>query len=116
MADFAEAEIHAAVQRGSLTVSDAARLSEHLGLPDGVDARSATQLFSEALDDPESSPLALGLLSVAKYKEQSAATDETPAHKALGQITFGLGIALGGGLVYLGLEAALHSGRTPTSA
>ena len=103
-------QIQAAQQREAITAQDAARLSALLAPAADEPPPSAAQLFAEAMDDPASSPLAIGILSIGKYKEEHTMTDRTggPGDRSDFLVGVILGIT-GGGLPYLvATEVADH--------
>ena len=71
---WAMGHIEAAKQQGTITANDATRLTALIA--PSQDATTAAGLFDEAMSDPTSSPIAIGILSIARYKEQHATTDE----------------------------------------
>jgi hypothetical protein len=104
---LARAQVEFAEARGIITASDAKRLLEYVARREGDDeSRTAAELFQEAMDDPSSSPLAIGALSVARYEEQTASgTDEPPTVEGVLTIA---GIAMGGIYVAIVLDSILH--------
>lgn len=112
--EWAAAKLAAAQDHGVITVKDRARLTALLNpLTDGP---SAGELFDEAMDDPESSQMAVALLSIAKYKAEqgSGATDGstagTKATATAGMATGAYLAALGpvGLGIFVALEVAEH--------
>ena len=101
-ARWVKAQIAEAAQHGTITAKDAQRLSA-LVAP-AHDGPSARQLFEDALADPESTPAAIGLLSLAQYNEQHSATDDLPHNFEVPMVlTF-----TGGSAVFLAIETAKH--------
>jgi hypothetical protein len=70
---WAQGKIAAAKQDGLISATDAVRLTALVS--SAADAPNATALFEEAMDDPSAGPLAIGMLSLASYKEQHSTTD-----------------------------------------
>lgn len=113
---FAEAQIEAAQDREVITDADARRLLAYLAL--GRDEgepnegeRSAAQLFEATLDDPNSSTLALAILSIAKYREETetAMADSLPhGPKAADGYLLGVAAMLGATEVILAMYMAEH--------
>ena len=101
-ARWAREKLAAVHQQGTITAKDAERLTSLLSPT--TDGPAAARLFDEAMEDPESSPTAVAMLSIAKYKAEHGTTDsKAEAHAgafggiylaALGPVGLGIFVAI----------------------
>jgi len=108
---FALARISQAAAEEKVTERDAARLRRLLDPSEDAGPASATYLFQEAFDDDESSPMALGVLSLlALHEERAGAEDDgditVPEVAAIALVSallppLGVGFAIGAAGAYV---------------
>jgi hypothetical protein len=97
--------VEIAETREIITVRDSSRLLEYVAGREGDgESRTAAELFQEAMDDPSSSPLAIGALSVARYEEQTATGTDAPT--TIEGVLAVAGIAMGGMYVAIELDSS----------
>ena len=111
---WATDKLAAAQQQGTITANDVRRLTALINPT--TDAPDVSKLFDEAMDDPDASPAAVAMLSIAKYKaEHGPATDDKVrayAGAAAGLYLVALGpVGLG---IFVAVEVAEHVDATVT--